>query len=542
MDWLPPEVRDPIEDLWYDVVGGPGIVYATEFSEVDWNRDGVFTARVVHGEPLSLGVLVLRASDGAELTESVAADAAVLEDGAWVNEIELHIPDGTWALTLLVDGRERNVWDPLRIDTTPPSVDGLEASGKATAGSYRIGADAEWDADTTVEVQDPEGVLIATSLPHTVDGLTDGVHAYRVVFRDPAGNSLARLVQVLAGEAKSLPEGQHDVGIVARYTNDAAIWDISTPSAYLSRADASAAAPDHLGPGFGITPDDPDVQEVVAEVVTDGMNSMEAALALYEWLFDELEYTDERLDENDLLEPSETFANGGGVCRDLAAAYVSLLRAADVPARLVTGYLAGTVNGFHAWVEFYAGDVNGQGAWVPVDVSPIDGSWSDHGESTMWQSFGVRLPHYLPLRALPAPAEIEGWATAISLQYEYPSGREPTFDYSEQLTVEGDVGGVLCVHTETWERMAAARADECSNRFDVYFGGDQPFILQSTQVIDYGVDVESAVQGTTFDVQLAVPFASEVAPVTVEHIWYSNHDDVSHKPIKDGKRPVTLHY
>src|SRR5205085_262029 len=80
-----------------------------------------------------------------------------------------------------------------------------------------------------------------------------------------------------------------------------------------------------------------------------------------------------RLNATDLLDPAQTIANGGGVCRDLAALYVSLLRGDGIPARLVAGYLSGRVEGFHAWVEFYGGTGHGPSAWVPVDVSGIDG-------------------------------------------------------------------------------------------------------------------------------------------------------------------------
>lgn len=550
LDWLPEGVREPIEDLWFDIAGGPGTVYATQLIEEGWNREGRLQARVVHDEPLSIAFAIERLDDGATVVQESPADAAQFDDteAAWINELDFPIPDGTWDIALLVDGRVRQEWSSVRIDTAPPRITGLESSGRASDGSYTIGSGAAWN-EGTLEVIGPSGALIANTLPHTVHGLGDGLHAYRIVVTDPAGNERARIVQILAGDAKELPEGQHDAGIVARYTNRVQVWDLTAN--YLSPAEAAAAEPDHLGAGFGVDPDDPDVQAAVDEVVEPGMDTMQAARALFRWLYDELEYDEQRLEEDDLLEPGDTFAQGGGVCRDLAAAYVSLLRAAGIPARLVTGYLAGGVNGFHAWVEFYGGAVGSQPGWIPVDVSPIDGLWNDDGNNdgtpdgrgTLWQSFGVRLPHYLPLRALPSAAEIDGWATAIAVEYSFPKGKEPEFEYAKDLRVEGDVEGVLCVNSETDARLAVASASECTSGYDLFFGGgSRPFILQSTQVIDYGLEVQDAASGTEFDIHLAVPFASEVAPVTVEHLWYSNHDATRGRGLDDGKRSLRLTY
>jgi transglutaminase-like putative cysteine protease len=66
----------------------------------------------------------------------------------------------------------------------------------------------------------------------------------------------------------------------------------------------------------------------------------------------------------------EAWDKGQGVCQDMAQVAVSLLRAAGLPARYVSGYLhpdpdagPGTtaVGQSHAWVEYWAG------GWVPLD-------------------------------------------------------------------------------------------------------------------------------------------------------------------------------
>ncbi|HEY1698087.1 MAG TPA: transglutaminase family protein [Trebonia sp.] len=66
----------------------------------------------------------------------------------------------------------------------------------------------------------------------------------------------------------------------------------------------------------------------------------------------------------------EAWDKGQGVCQDMAHAAVSLLRAAGLPARYVSGYLhpdpgaePGTtaVGQSHAWIEYWAGE------WAPLD-------------------------------------------------------------------------------------------------------------------------------------------------------------------------------
>ncbi len=586
LDWVPEEIRDPINQFINDFTPGPGTVFATELKEGAWNFDGRFTARVEHTAPLSISVVV-EGENGDAVEQFSKADSAVqdTQSALWVNEITTDLEDGIWNVHLFVDGGARKTWTNVKVDATPPQITGLESVGKANGGRYLIGMTAQWDADATVALLNPADQVIASNLPHEVADLADGVHAFTVVVTAPSGLQQSRIVQVLAGNAKELPPGQNTAGVVARYTNEVEVWDISRPSEYLMPADAGAAQPGYLGSGHGITPNDPAVRKVVNEVVTPSMTSMDAALALYRWLYDNLEYDDDRLSSDTLMAPRDVIldtedamdrdrdrdglvdsgsGNGvaGGVCRSLAGTYVSLLRAAGVPARLVTGYLAGTVNGFHAWVEFYAGPVGNQGGWVPVDVSPIDGRWEDDengdghadGISVLLQSFGVRLPHYLPLRALPAGAEVNGWSTALQISYSHPSGGNdpetgkdqnvPRFDYNKDLTIESEAPGFLCIHSDTWARLATHAQSSCNDGpYNAVYGTQQPFILQSTQVIDYGVDVTFAVDGTKATVGVAIPYKDEVAPVTVEHIVYVNHDGgPQFQPASEGKRIVTLSY
>lgn len=528
-----------LDRFWDDVTRPDLDVQRTPIEEGGWNTDPRFAVVVSEPEPVSV-VIEATASDGRTLRAEGLSTIDV--------PVELVLEDGTWTVTYTVQGHRWETFDDVRVDATPPSLDGLVRVGDAQGGVYVLGDGVQVPADAELEVRDADGALLARSLPLRVDGLGTGLHVYHVVVRDAAGNEQAYVVQVRAGDAKALPEGQWTFGIVARYSNEARLWDLSDMTAYDTPQQAAAATGGAwLGAGFGVTPDDPAVQAVVDQ--TQGTTTMEIAWNLYRWIYDELEYDDERLASTTLMLPRHVLedtedpdaeaqpdqdagddgladdgrGNGvaGGVCRDLAATYVSLLRAAGVPARLVSGYLAGSVDGFHAWVEFYAGDVAGNPSpWVPVDVSPIDGLWNDDrrgdgvpdGLETAMQSFAVALPEYLALREVPSP-EPAGWSTALSTRYSYPEHLgPPDVRFEKDVEVQGSQESArLCFDADTLARTIAAN---CSGTFF------DDFVVFSERIIDYGVHVVSAEPGTTITAGLALPFMDAAAPDDVSFLVY----------------------
>ncbi len=521
-------------------------VSRTPLVENDWNTESRFMV-FVH-QPGGAPVRIVAVGDGGPLEASGLATAD--------DPVFLDLPDGTWKVTYFVDGHEWETFRGVRVDGTPPEPSGLEKIGDAVGGAYTIGAGATVPADASVELLNPDGVLVSRSLPHTVRGLGDGLYAYTLTLTDEAGNRWSGVIQVRAGDAAVLEPGAYSFGIVARYTNEVRVWDLANMEAYVTPSEASAALGGRwLGAGYGIVPSDSSVQRVVAEALQpDDRSTVQIAYRLYEWLFDNLEYDEQRLASNTLMLPHQVLddledpdaeaqrdqdagddgladdgsGNGvrGGVCRDLAATYVSLLRAAGVPARLVSGYLAGTVDGFHAWIEFYAGDRAGNpSAWMPVDVSPIDGGWDDatsgapRGPSTSMQSFGIRLPEYLPLRVISESGEVSGWSTALSSRYQYGADtQEPRISFEKAVEVQGrqDVG-VLCFDLETLARTVATDSSSCSGKWIV-----SDFVRVTERIIDYGVLVQSAARGTSFTVEIAFPYEDAVAPDAVDFVPYTN--------------------
>ena len=77
---------------------------------------------------------------------------------------------------------------------------------------------------------------------------------------------------------------------------------------------------------------------------------------------------------------AQAWAAGHGVCQDFSHVTLSLLRAADIPARYVSGYLhseepalgVSVVGESHAWVEFWDGE------WIAIDPTNNRGVGAAH--------------------------------------------------------------------------------------------------------------------------------------------------------------------
>ena len=502
-----PAMGGCLEDLGLGLSRPDYAVSRTPLETSGWNTDSTFIVQVQQDEPVEVRIEADPAGSGTRLVQSGSSNATT--------PVTLDIPDGTWTVTYFVGGHEWETFRNARFDTTAPEITGLPTVVHAPDGSATVGEGAQVEAGADLFVARQDGTPVARALPFEVSGLPEGVHVYQVVATDEAGNEFSLTVQVVSGDATALPAPKYTAGIVARYTTELRLWDLSSLDSFLSPAAARGRAPGHLGSGVGITPDDPAVKAVVADVVEAGMTTGEAALELYKWMYDELEYNHDRLEEDDLLDPAETIADGGGVCRDLAGLYASLLRAAGIPARLVAGYLAGEVNGFHAWVEFYGGV--GPSPWVPVDVSGI-GSSKDPDDDRyqvagMLQAFGIALPEHLAMRALTSEEEQTDWSTAALLSYR---GGQPDAPFLKDVDVLFETKQDLCINTET---LARATRSECPRTAE-FNARIQQFPVVASRVLDYGIDVEEASPGTELTLSIVYPDLGTVEPDQVVYQAY----------------------
>lgn len=132
------------------------------------------------------------------------------------------------------------------------------------------------------------------------------------------------------------------------------------------------------------------VRELAFDLTADALHPAEKVEAIAEYLLSNNKYA--RTTTRGKGDPVSNFIleKKSAHCEYFASATVVLLRAADVPARYVTGFLAhesdgaGTVvrqRDAHAWAEAW---IDGAG-WVTVDATPADGTPEANPPVSAWQ-------------------------------------------------------------------------------------------------------------------------------------------------------------
>ena len=96
------------------------------------------------------------------------------------------------------------------------------------------------------------------------------------------------------------------------------------------------------------------------------------AQAICDWVYSNVRFQGNTSNSN--TSALDTLVERVGVCRDFAHLMIALCRAANLPARMVSGmdYGADPVLGppdFHAYVEVYLADADGSGRWYMFDPS-----------------------------------------------------------------------------------------------------------------------------------------------------------------------------
>ncbi len=119
-----------------------------------------------------------------------------------------------------------------------------------------------------------------------------------------------------------------------------------------------------------------DIRAVVRGVTAGRATVVAQARALYDWVFDHMQY-DKSVPGWGLGDIPYCLKVGKGNCTDFHSLFIALARTAGIPARWNIGFPLAygdgsesrgapqDVKGYHCWAEFYA---PGAG-WVPVDIS-----------------------------------------------------------------------------------------------------------------------------------------------------------------------------
>lgn len=119
-------------------------------------------------------------------------------------------------------------------------------------------------------------------------------------------------------------------------------------------------------------PTDGKVREIALSVTKGKQKISEKARAVYQWVVENT-VRDPDVKGCGTGEVEKVLAKRGGKCADISSVFVSIARAAGVPAREVFGLRLGKkddedmTGGHHCWAEFY---VPGYG-WVPADPADV---------------------------------------------------------------------------------------------------------------------------------------------------------------------------
>jgi transglutaminase-like putative cysteine protease len=119
---------------------------------------------------------------------------------------------------------------------------------------------------------------------------------------------------------------------------------------------------------------DLEMKRIAGDAVKGKKGTLEKAQAIYDWMVENT-FRDPAVKGCGLGIPGRTLnqCKGGGKCADLSAVFVTLARAAGIPARDVYGIRLGlpkdgdVTSGFHCWAEFY---LPGTG-WVMADPADV---------------------------------------------------------------------------------------------------------------------------------------------------------------------------
>jgi len=185
-----------------------------------------------------------------------------------------------------------------------------------------------------------------------------------------------------------------------RYGQQFAVWEFHTPGTYtvsarvqgeatlklfesghMTVAEAKAAQPNFLGDQhvtlvgenlWLIMPSNSTIKNLAAEICgnsTDNQEVISCAEKIFRWIKERIEH-----EEGPTVPkiPTEVLSTGTGDCDELSCLFISLCRAAGIPARLVSGFRYNPTTGSgsgHGWAEIFARDNEGNPTWMQIEMA-----------------------------------------------------------------------------------------------------------------------------------------------------------------------------
>lgn len=120
----------------------------------------------------------------------------------------------------------------------------------------------------------------------------------------------------------------------------------------------------------------PEIRAKSAEILEGETDYYRAAFRAAEWVNENINYSLDTLTEEAVQKASWVLENRYGVCDEITALFMALLRSANIPVRFVAGQVYSDKEesfGNHGWAEVY---FPGHG-WVPFDVTFKQFGWVD---------------------------------------------------------------------------------------------------------------------------------------------------------------------
>ncbi|MCL1790357.1 MAG: transglutaminase-like domain-containing protein [Peptococcaceae bacterium] len=136
--------------------------------------------------------------------------------------------------------------------------------------------------------------------------------------------------------------------------------------------DIAALAP-YTKPSAKVESDEDRLIQHAMSITSGATSDYDKAKTVYDWVSQNIQYDYDALYSGIYVEKSalETLASGRGVCIDYASLTAALLRAVNVPTKLVTGYLLDT-SAQEVWTEELIAADKGNHVW---NEAFIDGRW-----------------------------------------------------------------------------------------------------------------------------------------------------------------------
>jgi transglutaminase-like putative cysteine protease len=332
---------------WSGAQGGESFTWDHSYGPLEWQRTGLRLLAVKSGSPHYWRTVTLDRFDGYRWLESTASPTAAVElprsrPGSRLGSRMVAL-DPRWIhqLTFTIAGLDSQM---VVGAGTPLRVEGLKGVTPILGGLALAPEDPLGDGDTyTMRAYIPEpSAAQMRSAPHRYP---DALAPYTLVVLPPTGGqNLGSPSQetTLPTQVRVPFRGRRDGGVAAR---------------------ALSGSPYER------------VYRLAERVTSNAATSFDAVQAIERYLRSNYKYS-EAPPQRELPLRAFLLRDGIGYCQQFSGAMALMLRMVGIPARVASGFSAGTygenntyvVQDFdaHSWVEVYFNDIG----WVPFDPTP----------------------------------------------------------------------------------------------------------------------------------------------------------------------------